>query len=139
MATSVYDGTDFSTFPGGSGPDLDPSFVPISWDRAVAERVVRRWLANKGSMHDETYGTGIGNYLRAEVLDGELDRLASVMRDDALQTEGVVDGDVRIARQGSTFAVNAALTLSDATDVMLIFALDPSVYNRISLLEISIG
>jgi hypothetical protein len=89
-------------------------------------------------MHDANYGTGIGQWLKAEVLPGDLDRLASVMRDDALQEDGVVATDVRVDLQGSDeYAITAEIEIDDGIGVDLVLVLSRQNYDRISLLEVT--
>ena len=139
MAT-FPDNVDFSTFPDATGvPDMDPDWKAISGARSVMEKVARRWVTQKGEMHDPDFGYSIVIYYNASMLPIEVQALQAGLRVEALKVEGLDDISVTVMKDYSGVVwVYGSLTLEDdggeAGYWKYVFQLNASVLNLITLL-----
>lgn len=124
-AYPILDGTDYSTFLAGNilQADIDPNFTPITWERAVCERIVRRWMTAQGQMDDPDYGFPIQRFVAAALLRDEVAFVESALRAEALKVEGTDDVTVSVVFQNRTLTVTATALLSNGLDVEFVFAL----------------
>jgi len=103
---------DASTFLDG---DLDPTFAPISGRRAIAERVMRRWLTDVGTVqHALEDGENIRNWLSSGMTPKETDSLAQRLKAEAIKDEGVVDIEVVVRSNSATRAMTISGEITDA-------------------------
>src|SRR5262245_39617990 len=91
-------GTDFSTYWSAAGtPDLDPTFVPISGQRAVGEIIARRLTTPRGSLRrDPNFGFDVRQYASVKLTGARLIELRGGIREQCLAEERVLSVSMAI-------------------------------------------
>lgn len=97
LAVTDEYGSDVSTF-----PDLDPTFKPLTGQRAVAEAVARRWITPLGSLaYDETYGEDIRALLNAQIDSPRIQAIRAALVAQATADERVLGATVDLSVSGA--------------------------------------
>lgn len=131
------DNVDFSTFSDETGVgDLDPNWRPIPGPRAVAEKILRKWVCVPGEMHDRTIGARLMTYLNAGLSPLDVAALQADLKSQAIGTEGLADIDVRVTGPDAAGAllVRSEMTLVTGGTFVMVFSLSPTTTPRITLL-----
>lgn len=137
LVTPQYpDGVDFSTFVDGSTPDLDPNWRPIPGPRAVAEKILRRWIGVPGEYHNSAIGARLMTYLNAGLSPLDVSALQAELKSQAIGVEGLEDIDVRVTGPDAAgnVDVRANMKLSSGRRYDMVFRLSAVSIPKITLL-----
>ncbi len=101
-------GTDISTF-----PDLDPNFTVKSGPAVVAEAVARRLMTPNGGglFYDESYGFDLRSYLNGALTTKTQSYVSSVVEQQALLDERVVDASANVTLNSATGKLRVDLNI----------------------------
>lgn len=121
MATTLYTGSDYSTFIPVSAPGVTPvryraglTYMRITGPRVPLEGVARAWLTTPGDLFwAPTFGYNAGRLLNAGVPAQILRRLEPLLRNAARQVDYVYDAVVTVQYNGSALTITGLITLSD--------------------------
>lgn len=103
-------GTDISTF-----PDLDPTFTPISGQRAVAECCARMLFTPRGSLVGAPdRGIDLRAYLNASIGPRTIDEIQHLVEGECEQDERVQSAACTVSFAPQTFALSITVQLTTA-------------------------
>lgn len=104
--------------------DLDPNWIKISGPRSVLEKVGRRWITNKRTMHNPFFGYPVFQYHNANMLPVELQALQAGMRAQALEVQGLDDISVQLQKNDrGVVKISGDATLATGTIWPYVFQL----------------
>lgn len=106
MASDTDFGLDWSTFVGGSTPDLDPAFTEITGPQAVAETLARGLLMPRGRLVDindtQKAGFDLRRFLSVRVTPLVLLQIKAGVEQEAHLDERVDTANVTVAMNQAT-------------------------------------